>query len=349
MIHIDGRMGEGGGQILRSALALSIATGRSLRIDHIRKNRKPHGLKAQHLAGVLGAARISSGEALGAGGRPVEVGETVLDFRPGQTRPGQYLFEIGTAGSTGLLLHGIYLPLLLAGARTDLELVGGTHVPWSPTYDDNERIWSAALAAVGANVTLSMERAGWYPKGGGRIRARIEPWRDRRPIDWTDRGALRSVEARSVASNLPDHVGRRQYERAEARLARLGLAPDMELRTPPSIGQGTSVFVALRYERGLASFVALGEIGKRAEVVAEEACGKVADFLSGTAAVDEHLADQILLPLAFVPGTSRFTTRRVTRHLTTNADVVRAFGVAEIAIEGAEGEPGLVTVTAASR
>ncbi|HEY52075.1 MAG TPA: RNA 3'-terminal phosphate cyclase [Caldilineae bacterium] len=339
MIHIDGSHGEGGGQVLRSSLTLSVLTGQPLRIDNIRARRSKPGLRAQHLASVQAAAAISQAEVTGA-----TLGSATLLFRPGRVQPGPYRFDIGTAGSTSLVLQTIFLPLALAAAPSTVTISGGTHVAWSPSFDYLDRQWLPALRRMGYDACLTLERAGFYPKGGGRIRAEIRPAGTLQPVELVDRGALRRVSGISASANLPEHIARRQRQQVERRLG--GWVPNLAVKTVTlsSSGPGTAVFLQAECEQGGGGFTALGRRGKPAERVADEAVDELETYLATNAAIDKHLADQLILPLVFAPGHSTFSTAAVTRHLLTNIEVVQAFLDVEIMVEGELRYPGFLRI-----
>ena len=339
MIHIDGSQGEGGGQILRTAVALSALTGESLCVKNIRAGRSKPGLRPQHLASVRAVAQICDAHI--EGDAP---GSRALLFEPGRLRPGEYHFNIGTAGSTSLLLQAVYLPLALADGPSQVVLTGGTHVKWSPSYDFLERQWAPWLAALGLTVRLRIDRYGFYPEGEGRIRADIQPWRHWLPLNLADRGRLRGVHGLSAVANLPESIARRQLNAVNGRLPRKRYKTDIRIAGAPSRGRGTFVALFAEYESGSACYVELGEIGRPAEKVGDAAARAVVQFDTSAATIDEYLADQILLPLALMPGKSRFSTNYITRHLLTNVAVVKRFLDVEVEIDGLEDHEGTVRV-----
>jgi len=339
MIEIDGSSGEGGGQMLRSALALSAVTGRPFRMFSVRARRDKPGLRPQHLESVLAVAQVCGARIAGA-----EIGSQELVFEPGPPVAGEYRFEIKTAGSTGLLLHAVYLPLAFAGARSRVTIVGGTHVNWSPSYHYLAWQWAPALAGAGLRVRLWLERCGFYPAGGGEIMAEIDPWDAPAAVRLVERGKLKRVRGVSAAPNLSESIARRQAKAVLSRLAPKRYGTEVAIESPPSRNRGTFVALMAEYEAGGACCVELGEIGRSAEKVGDAAARAVVEFDAAGGAVDEHLADQLLLPLSLIEGESCYTTARVTRHLLTNADVIRLFVDAEISVEGEEGEDGLVRV-----
>ena len=332
---------------MRSALSLSLCTGVGFRISRIRANRKPPGLRPQHLACVRGAEAISGGESEGA-----EVGASELRFRPAPVKPGEYLLEVGTAGSVPLLLQCLFYPLALAGGGT-LTLRGGTHLPNSPVYHYLATVWLTAVQAYGLSAELRLEQAGFYPQGGGEIGAKVAP--PAQPptlVELPARGTLADVGVTSFVAGLPLSIAERQAAAAVAALQRRGIYSHSENRPLKStLSRGTAVFISAQFENTLAGFSALGERGRPAESVGEDAAGQRGRFMEGAGALDVHLADQILVPAALLaagllgetsPGRTLFTTPEVTPHLTTNADVLQRF-LPEIRI-AVDAEKGQVSV-----
>ncbi len=341
-VVLDGSEGEGGGQILRTALTLSLVTGRPFRIENIRANRKPPGLRPQHLACVRGAEAVSGGVTEGA-----VVGASRLSFTPGPVRAGEYLLDVGTAGSTPLVFQCLFFPLALAG-EGQLILRGGTHLPHSPSYHYLSWVWRTAAAAYGFDVQLQLRAAGFYPEGAGEWRAKILK-RHEPPnlVELPTRGTLRQVNVTSFVAGLPLEIAERQGKAAAAALRERGIYSETEnLPLPTLKSQGTVVLIRLEFENTPAAFTALGEKGKRAEDVGREAAEEVARFMQAGGAIDPYLADQILLPAALLaarmlgpssPGTTRFTTSEITSHLTTNARVIERFLPVTISVnEGRE-------------
>ncbi len=350
-VVIDGSHGEGGGQIVRTGLALSALTGRPVRIENIRAGRPKPGLAPQHLAAVRAVAAICDatleGDALGS---------KRLEFVPGtRPRPGSYRFDIavarkgGSAGAATLVLQSVLVPLALAGGRSDVTVRGGTHVRWSPPFDQVRDVWLPTLARLGIVATADLLQSGWYPAGGGEIRASVRGLADEalsrlRPLDARERGPLQRIFGRAIAANLPAHIPTRMTARAYALLAGL----DVEVAIKPELMvapcQGAGIFLTAEYEAARAGFSGLGERGKPSEAVAEEAvAGLVNHYLSG-AALDSHLADQILVPLALAAGPSQFTVECATEHVRTNAWVIGRFGLADVSVDEAPGVPPIVTV-----
>ncbi|MGD8902211.1 MAG: RNA 3'-terminal phosphate cyclase [Anaerolineae bacterium] len=352
MIVIDGSYGEGGGQILRTSLTLSAITGEPVRIEGIRAGRRKPGLMPQHLTAVRAAKRICNAEVEGAKRNAQD-----LVYRP-RTAPqaGTYTFDVaqavkgGSAGSVCLILQTVLLPLALAEGSSQVTLVGGTHVAWSPPYDYVKRVYLPALDRMGIAAKVSIKNWGWYPIGGGRIQAFIQGREPGEAAQIPDssiinqtlsvRGTLLRVRGLSASSNLPKHIRMRQQGAALQALRSNSVNARIDVQAAPSKGKGTVVFLWAEFEGATAGFTALGKLGKPAEHVAEEAADRLLDFLRGNAVLDRHLADQLVLPLALASGPSHFSTEAVTGHLLTNAWVVNQFFPGRVQVEGERGQPG---------
>jgi len=342
MMEIDGSFGEGGGQILRTALALSVIFKRPLTLHHIRAKRKNPGLGHQHLMAVNALAKIS--------GAKVEgniVGSQKLTFIPGEVCPGDYRFQIGTAGSVTLLLQALLLPLCLSQMGFRLILEGGTHVPWSPPYHYLSDVLFPTLHVMGISVGGRIDQWGWYPKGGGVIQVEIQPSPSLGPVSLLERGSLKRIRGFSAASLLPKHVTERQRQEALRRIekemkmtAEITILPD-----PPSRGPGSFLFLVAESEGAVAGFSSLGRRGKRAEEVAGEAVNSLKDYLEARGCVDSHLADQLIPFMAMAKGNSAFTTTRITEHLLTNLWVIQHFKNVRISVIGEKGREGKVELS----
>jgi RNA 3'-terminal phosphate cyclase (ATP) len=342
-VVLDGSRGEGGGQILRTALTLSLLTGRPFRMVKIRANRDKPGLRPQHQKALEAAAALGEARVTGGG-----VGARELTFAPAAYVPRDFSIDIGTAGSTGLVLQTLHLALTLRSEKpTRLVLTGGTFNPKAPAFPFLEATWRAYLAAFGMPLTLMMSAAGFYPRGGGQLEAQIEPATPRAFIQ-TQRGPLRRLSGIAGVANLRDDIARRMRDRAVERLGEHGFSAEIDLVRWPSPGQGAALYLTAEHEETVpATFVGLGERAKAAEAVADEAVAELLAFEAVQhAAVDPHSADQILLPLAFAQGRSEFTVSEVTEHLRTNAETIRAFLDRSITIEEPENDdqPGRVVI-----
>lgn len=339
MIEIDGMMGEGGGQVLRSSLSLSLLTGQPVRLTRIRARRDKPGLGYQHRMAVQAAARVSRAQVEGD-----RIGSQELYFSPGAVAPGSYHFDIGTAGATSLVLQTMLPPLALASGPSCLHITGGTHVPWSPCYHYLDWHWRVLLARLGMTFELEMTMAGFYPQGGGLVRAVLPGGVRLKGLELSDRGRLLRVRGLSAVANLAEEIGIRQRNRALRQLRELGCHIDIVLEALPAHSRGTVLVLLAEFERSQACFFALGARGKRAEQVADEAVGELLTFLATDGAVDRWLADQLLLPLACAGQPSTLRTSEVTTHLLTNADVIRQFLPVEITISGLLGDSATIQV-----
>ncbi len=341
MIEINGSHGEGGGQILRTALALSAIEKKPFKIFDIRAGRKKPGLAAQHLQCVEAMAQICNAEVSGA-----KIGSSSLKFYPGEIKSGDYCFEIKTAGSTSLVLQTIFLPLSLANKPSSITIRGGTHVPFSPCFNYLKEHWLYYLKKIGFDAEIEISRAGFYPKGGGEINIYIKHTGKVYPLELTSRGGLLKVRGISAVGNLDSDIADRQRQQAISRLSERNIIPEIDVVDVPSFGRGTMLLLICEFENSQCCYFSLGAIGKRAEKVADEACGEVEHFLATTAVIDEYLADQIILPLSRAKGTSRFTTPKITQHLLTNAEIINLFSNTTIDINGNPGEKGEVILHA---
>jgi RNA 3'-terminal phosphate cyclase (ATP) len=334
-VVLDGSRGEGGGQILRSALTLSLLTGRPFRMVKIRANRDKPGLRPQHQKALEAASKLGYAKVTGGG-----VGSRELTFVPAKYAPHDLEIDIGTAGSTGLVLQTLHLPMALrAEGPTRLILTGGTFNPKAPAFPFLDQTWCAHLARFGMPLTLTMSSAGFFPRGGGQLEALIEPAVPTAFVQ-TNRGPLLRIRGIAGVANLRDDIAQRMRDRAIERLTDHGFSAAIELVRWPSPGQGAALHLVAEYEGTTpATFVGLGERGKPAETVADDAVDGLLAFEAALdAAVDPHSADQILLPLAFANGPSDFTVSEVTDHLRTNAETIRAFLDRKITIEEPQGD-----------
>lgn len=342
LIPIDGADGEGGGQILRAALSLSAASGRGFRVGRIRARRTRPGLRPQHLAAVRAAAMACSAEVHGAFD-----GSPDLRFVPGRPAAGDFHFDIGTAGAATLVLQTILPVLATAAEASRVEVVGGTHVPLSPSFHFLARHWSAVVEQLGLVAPVKLERAGFYPRGGGVLRAEVRPWLRPAPrLELERRGALVGVSGVAGASRGRGDLARRTAEAARA-LAweRKRVEAAIEVVELAASSPGAFVQVEAVFENGRAAFALLGERGLRAEVLGERAMRRLLRFLDDDeAAVDPWLADQLAVPLALGGRGGRLQTSEVTSHLQTVAGVLRAFGYGAECF-GRRGGPGGLEVT----
>lgn len=348
-ILLDGSEGEAGGQILRTALTLSTLTGRAFELIHIRAGRSKPGLAAQHLAAVRAAAELVEARVEGA-----ELQSQHLVFEPTRAPiAGDRRFEIGTAGSTSLLLHTLLPVLALAGGTSKVVATGGTHVRAAPTFHDLVWGWAPLWKGLGWPIDLHLVRSGFYPRGGGEVEARVHAPGQAAPCDLRRRGNLLEVRVVPLVSGLPGDIAVRMGASARAELRQLGVEAEVEgVALPQGASKGAALTIQAIYEKISVSFGALGEKGQPAEVVAREAVARFKAHHESGMALDEHLGDQILLPLALASAgiqggptpIHRYSTASISHHLTTNAGVIRRFLPVDIAVFGREGEPGEVRV-----
>lgn len=320
MIIIDGSMGEGGGQVLRTSLGLSLVTGRAFRIENIRAGRERPGLMRQHLTAVGAAVEVGQAKVRGDA-----IGSGELEFEPGQVRPGDYEFAVGTAGSATLVLQTVLPALIVADGPSRLTLNGGTHNPWSPPFDFLAKAFLPLLGRMGAGVTARLIRPGFYPAGGGEFTVEITPAAGGRlrPLELMERGEIVSRRARAVVAKLPEHIAQRELRVAEKKLGWSGESLVVE-RADDSVGPGNILMLEIAGRNVTEVFTAFGQKDVRAEAVAHAAVDEARAWLAAGVPVGPHLADQLLIPLALAGG-GRFRTVAPTRHTTTNIEVIRKF------------------------
>ncbi|WP_297536228.1 RNA 3'-terminal phosphate cyclase [Thermococcus sp.] len=336
MIEIDGSYGEGGGQILRTAVALSVITGKPVRIYNIRANRPNPGLRPQHLHGILALKELSNARVKGA-----RVGSTVLEFWPGKPEAKHIRVPIKTAGSVTLVLQALLPAMAFVGGS--FEVTGGTDVPWSPPVDYLRNVTLFALEKMGLKVELELRRRGHYPKGGGLVVGRVEPWEERKPITALEWNRIKKFGGISHATNLPAHVAERQAKAAEERIRGLYSLPvEIEREVSRSLGPGSGIVVWAETDSLRLGGDALGKRGKPAEVVGREAADELLGQLTSRKAVDKFLGDQLIPFLAFAGG--EIGVVEITNHLTTNVWVVERFLGKTFTVEGDVGGSGTVSV-----
>lgn len=342
LLTIDGRQGEGGGQILRTSLSLSALTGRPVRLVHIRAGRSRPGLRPQHLTAVRALAEICGAQVEGD-----EIDSQVLTFEPGAPpRGGQYTFDVedvalhGSAGAASLIVQAVLWPLLFAETPSAVQVYGGTHVPFSPPYHYLAHVAQPAFARFGAELQLTLDAWGWAPQGKGVIGLQVEPVNGLQAVTFTPQ-PREPVGGVAAVTNLPAHIPQRMAARASKLLSDAGLRNRVEPLRDRAVAAGAGLFLWMAQ----AGASALGRQGLPAERVAEAAVAELLAFADNEgAAVDAHLADQLLLPMALAHGRSSFTTDHLTRHTLTQAALLRRWLDVPIEIVGAEGQPGRVTV-----
>ncbi len=314
VVKIDGSYGEGGGQILRTSIALSCVTMQPVEIVNIRANRPKPGLSAQHLKGIEAAKIITDAEVEG-----LKLRSTRVLFKPRKLKPGNFKIDIGTAGSISLILQTILLPLMYSGGYSSVEIIGGTDVSWSPPIDYIRFVTFEALKKLNGNAEIELISRGYYPKGGGRIKLHVNTSK----LIGTkfERIECEVIRGISHCSNLPSHVAKRQAEAAKAIIEKNGYKSEIQTEVRREISTGSGITLWCGYKGGNS----LGEKGKKAEIVGEEAAKMLIERLKSQASFDEHLADQIMIFAAVAKGKTEYTTTEVTLHQKSNAYVINSF------------------------
>ncbi len=338
LLWIDGSQGEGGGQIVRSSLGLSLVTGRPIRIDNIRAGRKKPGLMRQHLTAVNAASEVGAARISGA-----KIGSRALAFEPQAVTPGEYRFSVGTAGSATLVLQTVLPALLVAEGPSKLTLEGGTHNRWAPPFEFLQRAYLPLVNRMGPRVEATLERYGFYPAGGGRISVTIQPSGDLQGFDLVERGEFVRRQVRALVSNLPRHIGDREVNEIIAKMNWDGKVARVD--EVDGQGPGNVVFAEIESEHVTEVFVGFGRIGARAEQVAREVVRDLRDYVKTEVPVGSYLADQLLLPLgisAWQSGSDQgerggtFRTLPLTMHSTTHIEILRQFLGITIDVDAAD-------------
>lgn len=331
MIEIDGSYGEGGGQLVRCAIAFAALTGKETRIYNIRARRPNPGLAPQHLAAINGVALISRGKLEGA-----KVGSTEIIFRPGKVQGGMFKIDVGTAGSISLVLQACMLPAIMAETRTTMEISGGTNVRWSPSVDYYDLVLFPLLKKIGIDVKMKIIARGFYPEGGGKVLVEISPAKKLVPLDLEDRGQLRRIGGRCFSQNLPTHICLRMIHSVKKSLIDFG-SIEIENEASSGISTGTGICLFAEYEHTILGADALGEKGLPAELVGASAANSLKDEISGSGTLDVHASDQILPYLALTPDESTFRVRTISKHLETQIWLIGKFMNTRFEMEKIEG------------
>ncbi len=326
MIELDGSEGEGGGQILRTALGLSALTGQGFMMRGVRANRSRPGLAAQHLAALHCVAKICGAEVEGA-----HVGSQEVSFRPGPASGGRFVVHVGTAGSVMLVLQAGLLASVRADGPVTLEVHGGTDVPLAPPASYYHLVLLPLMHGLGLSVEMELVQRGFYPEGGGQVIARISPAKDVRPMDTSVRGDLLGVEGVAFSRNLPEHVTDRMVMECKRRM--VGRRMEMRSDRGPGPSTGAGVVLAARFSNGLVGASCLGERGLSSETVARLAVDALEKEMA--ASVDVHSADQLLPYLALASGPSILTVSEVSPHMRTQMSTVAKFLDVSFEVSGA--------------
>lgn len=324
LIEIDGSYCEGGGQILRTAVALAGVTGKETRIFNIRASRDPPGLKRQHLAGILAAVKICNALVEGA-----EIGSKEVVFRPDTINSGKYKIDIGTAGSVTLLLQTLIPITIFSDKKTVLNITGGTNVQWSPSIDYYSEIFLYFLKKIGIETKMEILRYGFYPKGGGKIRFEVLSWENKNRIDLTERGEKKNIRTISVATH---HLKNAEVAERQIRGFRRVLPCEKETKYVDSYSIGSSITGTAHFENSRMGSSVLGERGKKAEIVGREAAEELKKEIESNAVLDKHMGDQIIPYLGLVGG--KIKVSEITDHLKSNIWAVEKFLPVKFKIEG---------------
>ncbi|MFW9805231.1 MAG: RNA 3'-terminal phosphate cyclase [Candidatus Thorarchaeota archaeon] len=346
MIEIDGSYGEGGGQILRTAVSLSALTMTPVRISNIRAGRQKPGLKRQHIAGIEVTGKI-----VGAEIRGLDVGSSTVEFVPRERHGGTIQYDVGTAGSISLVLQAALPPAVLSPEPIQFDLRGGTDVKWSPPVDYVNKVFVHTLMSLGPKIELRQKRRGHYPKGGGLVICDVSPVDSITPLKSIKRKNLRSVVGVSHCVRLPRHIAERQAATAEDMiLEHLSVKSDIVRESYPKegdshLGPGSGIVIWAESEDGIRIGAdSLGERGKTAEQVGNEAASKLITEVESGMAIDSHLCDMLIPYLAVAGGDSEIGVTKITSHLTTNIWAVEHILGTSIKLQGKIGEPGTVSI-----
>jgi len=340
MLSIDGSRGEGGGQVLRTTLALCAIVGQEVEILHIRRRRSQPGLRPQHLAAVKALAEICDAEIQGA-----EKGSIHLIFKPGKIKAGKYKFDIGTAGSISLFLQTIMPVLAFAPAQVEIEVKGGTDVPWSPPIDYVSHVLLPMLFKIGYSAQLEVIQRGFYPVGGGKVKLTVDPSTRFNPLVLEEPGKWKKIEGKSYASQSLKEalVAERQAKGTRTNIwNKWQITPTIKTEYAQTACPGSGIVLWVETENAIIGASALGKRGKRAEVVGGEALDDLSQ--QEGLAIDEHLGDQLIPYLALVDGESKYKTR-LTGHALTNLEIVKEVLGVQAHYFGLEGEPGIISIT----
>jgi RNA 3'-phosphate cyclase len=318
LIEVDGSEGEGGGQILRTAIALSALTGNDVVVRGIRAKRENPGLQPQHLCAVDGVARICDAKVSGG-----LVGSEILRFSPGKVRGGRYHLNVGTAGSITLVLQACILASARCRDESTFDVVGGTNVRWSPPIDFYGQVLFPQLERMGGRASIAEMRRGFYPEGGGRALALWHAPTTYEPINLIERGELEGVYGNVFTQGLPEHVGKR----IGGAVKKAFLGDHLQLRSESSQGvsRGAGVFLSARYSNCILSADSLGEKGLPSESVGEAAARALKDEMCSRSTLDVHCADQLLPYMCLAEGPSSFLVKEVTGHMEAQANLLARF------------------------
>ena len=336
MIEIDGSYGEGGGQILRTAVSLSSLTKKPVLITNIRANRPNPGLNYQHVIAIKSTAELCKADVNG-----LKKGSCEVDFHPNELRGGKFHFDIMTAGSATLVLQACLLPSLFSTEGTEFKITGGTDVKWSPPIDYFRFVFAPLLHKMGADVGIICGRRGHYPKGGGEITARVKPVKKLLPLKLEERGELKTIRGIAHVSNLPNKISNRMKNTALLKLVGTKDINISEEHYPqgkdPASGVGTGIVIWANYDNTILGANGLGEKGVPAEMVAQQAVENLLAEMNSKSTLDVHAADQFLPYMALAEGESLFLTRKLSKHAETNIWLIEQFLDVKFEVKEEEG------------
>ncbi len=330
MIEIDGAYGEGGGQILRTSISLSSILGEPVRVFNIRAKRPKPGLATQHLKGISALQVLTNAEVKG-----LNLGSTEVEFHPKAVEGGRFSIDVGTAGSISLILQVVSPPAPFAKGEIEMEITGGTDVPWSPPADYMKNVFYPIIGKMGVRPKFEILKRGYYPKGGGRIKVTFEPVQRLQATDMASRGELRGIHGVAHSLNLPPHVVERETKSAKRVL--VGYESKIQLECEQGLSTGTGLALWADYDRTILGASSLGKPGKRAEMVGEEAAEALLKEINGTGVLDIHMSDQIIPYMGLASGRSRVLVHELTNHLMTNVYIVESILGVKFEISEASG------------
>lgn len=348
MLEIDGSMGEGGGSVLRFALALAVVEGVPIEIYNIRANRSKPGLANQHLNAVKALKKLSQADVEGA-----EIRSQKVIFRPNEIKGGDIEIDIGSAGSTTLILQAVMIPAAFAENPVNLEIIGGTDNPFAPPFDYLKNVTLPVLRKVGYRGEVRLIKRGHYPKGGGKITANLHPIEGIKPIELAKLGNIDSISGRSHCVKLPGHIAERQAKAAREEIEKAGFDANIDVEfykksEDPHLSPGTGIVLWAESDNGaILGSSSLGKKGKPAEKVGKEAADDIIKQIRTGHAVDKFMTDQLIPYLALSSGISRITSTELTLHTLTNIKLVEKVLGAEVEVIGNEGEKGEIKVSPA--
>jgi len=318
MITIDGAEGEGGGQVLRYSAALSLVTGEPFKITNIRGGRERPGMMRQHVTALEAAGVIGKADATG-----LTVGSRELTFRPGTVKPGEYHFAVGTAGSTALVLQTILVPLLYANGPSKLIIEGGTHAMSAPPFEFMARTLFPIIERMGPDLSIKLERHGFYPRGGGRVVVEINP-SPLRPVECLERGELRSCRTEAIIAGVPFDIAERELKSARKVLKDWPEDAFQCRQLSADEGPGNAMLIEAEFDKVTEVMSGFGKLGVPAEKIGKTAAKRMAGYLASAAFAGPYLQDQLLLPFAFARG-GAFTTVKQSLHTRTAMDLIHRF------------------------